>query len=389
MESGILNMEGWRITSLADGETAYEVKAEYPLNATEACPHCGTIGQYVRFGVREQQFHDLPIHNKQTYILVQRQRLRCKACGKVFHQLLPHMDTKHSMTLRLVSYIQQRSMQQTFTSIAEEIGVDEKTVRLIFSAEADRLELQREIVTPAWLGIDEVFLTGKARAIFTDVQNRKPVELLADRRKVTVAAFLRQLDVDKVQLVTMDMWNPYREAVQAVLPQATIVVDKFHIVRMANIALDGVRKNTRKQLSHKRERQLKHDRYILLRRRNELTDQQRLILDVWIQNYERLGNAYVAKEMFCDVWEATNRAEAEAYYQAWLNWIERSDISAPFYEVTRAVNNWHSEIFAYFDHRLTNAYTEALNGILKLIQRNGRGYSFKAIRAKLLYSSTL
>ncbi len=390
LDSGLLHMAGWKLLSLAENETSYVAEAEQPIAGAEYCTHCGAFdGQYVRFGVRIQQYHDLPAHDKQVYINVHRQRLRCKVCGKVFQQHLLYMDTEHFMTERLVIYIKQQSMMRTFTSLAEEIGVDEKTIRLIFSAEASKREAERVIDTPEWLGIDEVFLTRKARGIFTDIKGRKPVELLSDRKKATVVDFLRQLDTQQVKIVTIDMWNPYREAVQQVIPHAVIVVDKFHIQRMANQALDTVRKNTRKQLTDKRRRQLKNDRYIMLRRRTELTDQQRFILDAWIQNYEKLGRAYVGKEMFCDIWEARDREEAERYYQDWRKYIESNDIAHAFTDLIRAMANWHDEIFAYFDYPLTNAYTEALNGILKLIQRNGRGYSFKAIRAKLLYGSTL
>ena len=389
LASGILHMKGWELLKLSESAEDYIAEAEYPLNGHEACTHCGVIGQYVRFGIRVQQYHDLPAQDKRVFINVNRPRLKCKACGKVFQQQLPYMDTEHFMTERLVAYIQQKSMSQTFISIAKQIGLDEKSIRLIFLAEAGKLEAQRVIETPEWLGIDEVFLTGKARGIFTDIKGRKPVELLPERKKTAVIEFLRQLDADKVRLVTIDMWNPYREAVQLVLPHATIIIDKFHIVRMANAALDMVRRNTRKQLSAARRRQLKHDRFIMLRRRNELTEQPRFILATWIQNYEKLGRAYVGKEMFCDIWEAHSKDEAERFYQEWLIYIENNDIAHAFTELVRAMTNWHEEIFAYFDYPLTNAYTEALNGILKLIQRNGRGYSFKAIRAKLLYGSTL
>jgi len=389
LDSGILHMAGWKMLGVYEDETSYLVEAEYPLDGTEPCTHCGVIGQYVRFGTRVQQYHDLPSHDKQVRINVNRPRLRCKACGKVFQQQLPYMDAEHFMTERLVIYIRQESMRKTFTSIAKSIGVNEKSIRLIFNDQADKLEAQRVIETPEWLGIDELYLTGKYRGIFTDVKGRKPVELLPERKKPVVVEFLRQLDTQKVQIVTIDMWNPYREAVQQVIPHAIIVVDKFHIQRMANQALDMVRKNTRKQLTDKRRRQLKNDRYIMLRRRTELTEQQKFLLDTWIQNYEKLGRAYVGKEMFCDIWEARDREEAERYYQDWLKYIASNDIAHAFTDLTRAMTNWHGQIFAYFDYPLTNAYTEALNGILKLVQRNGRGYSFKAIRAKLLYGSTL
>jgi transposase len=47
---------------------------------------------------------------------------------------------------------------------------------------------------------------------------------------------------DKVRYVAMDKWKPYRDAIQSVLPDATIVIDKFHVVRMANNALEKIRK---------------------------------------------------------------------------------------------------------------------------------------------------
>lgn len=64
-------------------------------------------------------------------------------------------------------------------------------------------------------------------------------------------------DRQKVEIVSMDMWNPYRAAVKAVLPQARIVVDKFHVVRMANDALERVRKGLRKELKPSQSRTLK------------------------------------------------------------------------------------------------------------------------------------
>jgi transposase len=55
-----------------------------------------------------------------------------------------------------------------------------------------------------------------------------------------------------------------------------------------------------------------------------------------------------------------------------------------FYPLTRAVNNWMPEIMAYFDHPVTNAYTESLNNLGRVMNRLGRGYSFEALRAKIL-----
>jgi hypothetical protein len=57
-----------------------------------------------------------------------------------------------------------------------------------------------------------------------------------------------------------------------------------------------------------------------------------------------------------------------------------------FGDLVRAVDNWYEPIFNYFDHSITNAYTESLNNLIRATNRNGRGYSFEALRAKILFN---
>ena len=186
---------------------------------------------------------DTPMHGKRVAVHVMRQRWRCRECNGTFQQLLPEMDEKRNMTRRLVDYIQQRSLVRTFTEVADDVGVNEKTVRNVFREYVALLEEDREIETPTWLGIDELFLIRKPRCIFTNVKKRSIVDLLAKRDKLTVSKWLTNLPQKAtVEVVTMDMWKPYRDAAQALLPAAKVVVDKFHVVRMANKCLDDTRK---------------------------------------------------------------------------------------------------------------------------------------------------
>jgi hypothetical protein len=60
-----------------------------------------------------------------------------------------------------------------------------------------------------------------------------------------------------------------------------------------------------------------------------------------------------------------------------------------YYELVRACDNWMPWIMNYFDHRITNAYTESLNNLIRATNRKGRGYSFEALRAKMLFSEGL
>lgn len=102
----------------------------------------------------------------------------------------------------------------------------------------------------------------------------------------------------------MDMWTPYRDAVQIVMPQAQVIIDKFHVVKMVNEALETVRKSIRESLTDRQRRTLMHDRYILLHRYSDLDESKRLILEAWTENFPELKAAYWLKESFFDIWTA-------------------------------------------------------------------------------------
>ena len=106
------------------------------------------------------------------------------------------------------------------------------------------------------------------------------LDLLPGRQQEAVTKRLMSMtERDKIEIVSMDMWKPYRRAVQAALPQARIVVDKFHVVRMANEALEKVRKGLRKELKANQRRTLKGDRKTLLKRAHDVSDRERLIME--------------------------------------------------------------------------------------------------------------
>lgn len=384
----ILNLLDWTILHDEENPHDYQFTVQYNKD-TDLCMSCFTFGP-VKFGVIDQLIMDLPIHAKRVGLNVQRQRYRCKNCGKTFMQAIPDVDDKRSMTGRLLRFIEKESLRRTFTSIAEDVGVTEKTIRNIFHDHIAYLEETTTFVTPEWMGIDELHLLKQPRCIVTNVKERTVVELLEKRDKTSVTNYLYTVkDRANVRVVTMDMWNPYRTAVTQLMPDAEIVVDKFHVVRMANEAMETVRKRVRTGLTDRQRRTLMHDRFILLRRRSELEPRHELVLETWKANFPLLGQAYDLKEGFMGIWDATTRAGAEYLYKEWEQRIP-TELTYAFDPITTAMKNWRRQVFAYFEFDgATNAYTEALNGLVKMTNRIGRGYSFEAIRAKLLYGTGL
>ncbi len=97
-----------------------------------------------------------------------------------------------------------------------------------------------EPVLPEMVGIDETKIDGEMRFIITDIEKRKPIDMLVNREKPTISDYLWKHRDDPVEVVAMDMWTGYKSVVNAVYPNAVIVVDKFHVVRMANKAMDDI-----------------------------------------------------------------------------------------------------------------------------------------------------
>jgi transposase len=389
----ILNWPDWEIIGVTEQGNEFRVAAAYKLQPT-ACTRCGAVFGLEngprKFGSFQQVIRDKPIQASPCAIDIKRQRYQCRECNQTFAQPLPDVDEKRMMTKRLHIWMQQESIKRTFADVARMTGVTEATVRNVFKEWVDHLDATVRFETPRVLGLDEMHLLHDMRCILTNVEQRTVVGLLPSRTKDIVYRHLLMMpERYKVELVTMDMWNPYRDAVRAVWPNMTIVVDKFHITRMANAALESIRKDLRKSLTDKLRRGMMHDRFVLLKRRTALRESEILKLDTWTHKFPTLALAYELKEGFFDIWEAQDGATARRMYADWKERIT-TELAPTFRELTTAMTNWDAEVFAYFEGgargRVTNAYTEAVNGIAKIANRNRRGYSFDAIRAKVLYT---
>lgn len=385
----LLGLANYRVLTVKEQEHDFTIEAKL-ITSPICCAHCGSEQVY-KHGIKHQLVMDQPIRAKRVGILIHRQRYQCQACHRTFFEPLFDVDEHHFMTNRLVNHIRREALRKTFTSIADEVGLDEWTIRALFRESTAHLS-EKAIEEPVTvLGIDEVYLLGKPRCVLTDIERRCIIDLLRTRDKASVKNYLQRLPPsirDGITCICMDMWQPYKQACNDLLPHAAVIVDHFHIVKLANTCLDTVRKELRTSLTDSARRGLMHDRYILLRRLRDLDERQRLIFEAWTENFPILKAAHTCKELFFEIWQADTRNQAETLYQIWQT--ERPDELVPaFQPLLTAMENWHQEIMAYFDHRYTNAATEALNGLTKIASRMGRGYSFEAIRAKVLLTGGL
>ncbi|TAK51334.1 MAG: ISL3 family transposase [Gammaproteobacteria bacterium] len=380
-----LQLRSLKTLEVLSSEDRYVVKAEGVLSWT-TCPLCRK-GRLHGHGSQEQSFQDTPSHGKPVEVFIQRRRYRCTGCGKTLFEPVADFDGKRQATARLVRYIREQSFTKTFAALAREVALDEKTIRHVFDDFVEEIERTVKFRTPRILGIDELKIIGQYRAMITNVERKTVFDLRPSRAKADLLPYFRNLrDKDTIEWVAMDMYAVYKQVVRATLPQARIVVDRFHIQRMANDALEKLRKQIRKGMPARQRLKLKDERFLLLKRQHDLAaaDMQRAM--AWFSQFPELGEAHALKEGFLSIWDHKTRADAEAACAKWLGNIP-SELAGTFKELTTAVHNWHDEIFAYFEQPITNAYTESVNRLAKDMNRMGRGYSFEVIRARMLYDT--
>ncbi len=389
MSANILNLPAYAVTALQENDHDYHVSAETAA-LPKGCPHCRSEN-IVGFGRREQMVRDLPMHGKQVGLYIDTRRYKCMRCSQdqgktvTFYEALPEIDEKRLMTRRLTAWMGKQAIKRTFSSIAEEVGCTEFTVRAVFNDYVNELEKTIRFEVPKWMGIDEIHLI-RPRCVIANIANNTIVEMLHNRNKETVVRYLSHLEgKERIQYVAMDMWAPYRDACHSVIPDAKVIIDKFHVVRMANDALERVRKGLRERLTVKQKRGLMHDRWVLLKRERDLSDQDRLLLSGWVKNYDELGLAYSLKEEFFGIYDSQSPDEAQGRFLQWKSRIT-PEIGPAFFDLVRAWENWTPWIQAYFEHPVTNAYTESLNNLIRVMNRLGRGYRFEALRAKILFA---
>lgn len=378
-----LHLPGVKTAGVQHLGHGYLARAEI-VSAPTSCPKCSAT-KLSAFGTRKIRYMDLPLHGERMLIDLTRQRYQCQACKATFVASCDDFDAEYRLTARAVKWMEKESIRKPFTHVAEHVGVDEKVVRKVFRRYAQQRE--KELIPTAGkvLGIDELYLLNKHRCIITNLGQQTIVDLLEERKYPTVVSYLKQLNgVENVERVCIDMWQPYKAAVSAAIPKAHLIVDKFHVVKLANWCMDIIRKSYQSTLATGQRRDLMHGRHILLTRRETLNDDQLDRLQRWRKACPELADSYDFKERFFDVYSARSAADARKAYDAWVNKLPLS-ISKAFKPLMTAVNNWEAEIFSYFDSPITNAYTECLNGIAKITNRTGRGYSFDVIRFKLLF----
>lgn len=385
MDTSLYNMEPkeFRIIDRHEVENNVTYDLE-PVSDPDVCTTCG-FDTLIQYGKSERKVRDLNEFSKHVGLLIHSHRYHCNNCDVTFAPEYKSIDANSRMTNRMREYIREESLRVPFSRIKDDLDVTVTTIKKIFADYVTELDGKRKMIAPKVLGMDENFLNNHYRGIYTDVENGRIIDLTADRKLYTVQNWIAHLpEKDRVECVTMDMWGCYKDAVAVELPDVVVIIDKFHVIKHLNEALDKTRKSLREKMTDTQRKEVKNSRWLLLKNKEKLTGNEIFRLEVLLTNHPELRTPYELKESFRTVYDKETRNEAEKFFDEWKVGAVKEPL---FKEFVDMVENWRTQIFNYFDYRYTNAVTEALNAVCKEIAAVGRGYTFDVLRAKILYGT--
>lgn len=344
------------------------------LPPSSPCPHCrgptSTVHQEAR---RPSRVLWSFLNGRRLWLVVRRRRLRCAPCRRAFTQPLPGVAPHQRVSVQAQTALLGALAEQSFAAVRRSYGIS--------YSRAQRLLLRLPVPWCAWtslvgeegpiaLGIDEHSFRGQDLVItITCLTTHRPLAILPDDRVATLRAWLLALPQEvrcRVVAVSTDLKAAFGKVVAAVLPQAVLVADRFHVIQDANRRLEETRR------LEQGEARTTLPRWPLVKGQERLTTRQQRQLEALKARFPVLAEQHWLKEELRELYRCPDAAAAQAHWQRLLLNGEAGDDAATVLWA-RTLRRWNQAILGYFQYPITNGYTEGCHTKVKLLKRVSYG----------------
>ncbi len=401
--SALLGMEEFVVGAQqeVDGELWLAVESTADV---VGCDGCGT--RAVGHGRRVVRVRDLPIGDRRV-VLVWRKRLwRCPepACAVgTWWEQTDGIAPRAVLTERARAEICRRVGRDghSVAQLAREFGVSwHVAMEAVRDHGRPRVDHLSRLRLPTAIGIDETsFLAANAThptllvTGFVDLDRHRLIDVVPGRSAAAVSTWLGAKPprwLDGIATAVIDPYAGYARGLAEGLPHVRLVVDHFHAVRLANQALDEVRRRTQQSTLGHRGR--KDDPLYRIRRRLLAAHdrlgagafERMLVLLEAGDPHGEVASAYLAKELLREVYATTHGVEARRRLERFYDHCRQADV-VELTRLARTLRRWQPQVLAWHATGLTNGPTEAVNLLVKKVKRVGHGFrNFENYRLRLL-----
>ena len=358
------------------------------------CSGCGKKGPtYDRLSPRRFQF--VPLWNIAVFFVYAMRRVDCPRCGVTVEQV-PWCDGKNHLTTSYRWFLARWAKRLSWKETAEAFGTTWDSVfRSVKHAVSWGLA-RRELEDIEAIGVDEISWTNGHSYLTLVYQidgNVKRLLWIAQgRTEKSLQGFFEFLSEKArkgIQFVASDMCKAYLNVIAEQVPKAVNVLDRFHVMKNMNTAIDEVRRAEAAELKRDgKEQILKHSRWCLLKRPENLTGPQAAKLDELVKYNLKSVKARLLREVFQQFWTYTKGGWAVKFLDSWCEQAQESGLE-PMIKVAKSLQR-HRHLLANWFHAkgaISSAAVEGLNGKTKLAIRRAYGLrTYEGIQIALYHT---
>jgi transposase len=339
------------------------------------CPSCGAADQPIH-DTRRRSWEHLRFFEHKAFIHAAVPRVACGQCGKTRQVTVPWARSGSGFTQLFDAFVIALVREMPVTAVADLLDVGDDRIWRVVTHYVEAARAEEDFSTVTSVGIDE---TAARRGheyitLVHDLRARRLLFACEGRDQGAVARFVEDLgahggDAGRITAACIDMSRSYIAGVGKYLPEAAITFDRFHVVKLANEALEEVRR-----AEVRTEPVLKRSRWMWLKDKHRWTKTQIAQHHDLSRRRLKTARAFRMKEELRDIFaQADSRAEAAELLTAWLSWAKRCRL-APFRKLARTLKTHWNGILNGFDSRLSNGGVEANNGLIQAAKARARGY---------------
>lgn len=374
----------WRVSKVTMDQEAktINVRIELPVGATLSCPVCDRANCTIK-DRQERTWRHLDTCDFKTLISAPLPRMDCPDCG--VKTMIPPWSLKHSrFTLQFERFAIDALLEMSIEGTCRLLRISWDEADGIIARAVGRGLAKRDLSKLRRIGIDEkAVLKGHHYiTVVYDLDTAKVVWMGEDRTEEALDRFFESLPaavLGQIECITMDMWKPYRASCRKWIDGADekTVLDRFHLERHLNEAVNDVRKQEACELTKQGIDWLKKTKYDWLYRPENLPEER---VERMLENRHhdlKTGRAYALRENFRRMWNFVWSEGARGFFKDWYFWATHSRLE-PMVKVAKMFNNHLERIISYFRLRATNSTAEGINNKIQTIKK--KAYGFRNIR---------
>jgi len=367
------------------------IEVAHRVGSRGKCPVCLKRCSTYDTARKPRLFSYVPIWGFPVYFSYRPRRVHCKSHG-VLTEDLPWANGKERITNTYKIFLGSWAKRLSWTEVAE---VFKTSWENVFSSVKWLVEygLETRVLDKIYsIGIDEIQVF-KGHHYMTLVYqiDRHCKRLLwcgKDRTSKTLLRFFRFLGKEKTAMlkyICTDMWKPYLKVIKKKAPHVLNILDRFHIMKKFNEAIDTIRREEYR-LNYQSQKYLKNSRWVLLKREENLTSKQFLKLKDLLKRDLKSIKAYLLKRDFLRFWDYKYKKSAEKFLKKWCTRTNRTKLG-PMKKVSKMLTEKNELIMNWFDTnpRLSSGVVEGFNNKAKLTIKKAYGFKNEKYLQYALY----